>query len=117
MAEPYLTDLTTLTQQIAQTQNLSSITCKHFFSGAAAYVEGQIFMSLSPAGLALKLPDIQRDQILQQGGKPLKYFPKAPIKKDYAVLSDAQREDTETFLKLLDMSRKYVLEMATKEST
>ena len=54
---------------------------KHFFSGAASYIDNVMFASLTPVGLALKLPDKYRVDLLQQGVAPLRYFPKAPIKK------------------------------------
>jgi TfoX/Sxy family transcriptional regulator of competence genes len=87
VAAPYLGELEALLGEL----NLglpgdAEITCKHFFSGAAAYADGKIFMSLTPVGLALKLPDETRQALLARGGKPLRYFPKAPVKKDYVVL-------------------------------
>lgn len=69
------------------------IECKHFFSGAAAYVNGQIFMSLTTVGLALKLPERDRDSLMNEGAKPLKYFPKAPVKKKYVVLPGTLVDD------------------------
>lgn len=69
------------------------LTCKHFFSGAAAYANGRICISLTPAGLAMKLPEESRARLRQDGGKALRYFPKAPIKKDYVVLPPAIRDD------------------------
>ena len=83
MAEPYLTELKTILARLSEPDNIAS---KHFFSGAAAYVEGRIFMSLSPAGLALKLPEQDRQALIDLGGTPLQYFAKAPVKKDYIVL-------------------------------
>ncbi len=65
-----------------------SIEYKHFFSGAAAYTRGKIFMTLTPAGLALKLLDADCTELLAAGGKPLRYFPKAPIKKNYVVVPE-----------------------------
>ena len=50
-------------------------------------------MTLTPIGVALKLPQGARNKLLAQGAKPLKYFPKAPIKKDYVVLPDAMVTD------------------------
>ncbi len=64
----------------------ADIACKHFFGGAAAYLDGRIFMTLTPVGLALKLPRDDRDGLIDQGGKPLRYFPRAPVKKHYVVL-------------------------------
>lgn len=59
---------------------------KHFFSGAAAYADGRIYLSLTTVGLAIKLPDDARETLLADGATPLRYFPKAPIKKQYVVL-------------------------------
>ena len=66
-----------------------AIECKHFFSGAATYFNGQVFMTLTPAGLALKLSEQDRTQLTALGAVPLRYFPNAPIKKDYIVLPDS----------------------------
>lgn len=87
MAEPYLKELQSLVERfvLRQGENLE-IECKHFFSGAAAYENGHIFMSLTPAGLALKLPERDRNALMSEGATPLKYFPKAPVKRDYVVL-------------------------------
>lgn len=65
------------------------IVVKHFFSGAALYVNGTIRASWSPVGLAFKLPDVQVDRLLR-GGKaiPLKYFPKGHVKPGYALFED-----------------------------
>ena len=67
---------------------------KDFFSGAAAYANGKIFMTLTPVGLAIKLPEEIREKLLK-GGKvrKLRYFPKAPIKKDYVVLPKSMMDD------------------------
>ncbi len=69
------------------------IACKHFFSGAAAYANGHIFMTLTPAGLALKLPARARARLLASGGAPLRYFPDGPIKKDYVVVPEPLAKD------------------------
>ena len=94
MAEPYLTRLQDLIASCGP--NLpgnGEIVCRHFFSGAAAYCGGVMFMSLSPAGLALKLPERERTALLAEGGKPLRYFPNAPVKRDYVVLPAAVSDD------------------------
>ena len=87
MAEPYLSELRAIVERLrAQDDGLPDVSCKHFFSGAAAYVGGQIFMSLSPVGLALKLSEADCTALFKQGATPLHYFPKAPAKQGYAVL-------------------------------
>ncbi len=70
-----------------------AIECKHFFSGAAAYVGGQIFMTLTPMGLALKLSKRDRARLAALGATPLRYFANAPIKKDYVVLPETIASD------------------------
>jgi len=47
---------------------------------------GSIVASLTPVGLAFKLPDETRDRLLSSGhAAPLRYFPKVPIKRDYVL--------------------------------
>ncbi len=87
MAEPYLANLRNTIERASLSKAVrSQLLCKHFFSGAACYFDGTIFMSLTPVGLALKLSEDDRKTAFAKGAKPLKYFPKAPVKKDYAVL-------------------------------
>ncbi len=94
MAQPYLDDLTALLARVPQAgATAPEIACKHFFSGAAAYADGVIFMTLTPAGLALKLCEADCAALLEQGARPLQYFPNAPVKKDYVVLADEMRDD------------------------
>lgn len=90
MAAPFLDDLRDLLGALpaGATGDGAAIMCKHFFSGAAAYVAGQIFMSLSPAGLALKLPPEQCRRLRGEGATQLQYFSGSPIKKDYVVLPE-----------------------------
>ena len=59
---------------------------KPFFGGAAAYVNGKICLSFSKVGFAVKLPAAECQQLLQDGAQPLRYFPRAPIKKEYVIL-------------------------------
>ena len=94
MAQPYLDDLEALLARLAPARDeRPAITLKHFFSGAAAYADGVIFVSLSPAGLALKLAPALGDALREEGATSLRYFPKAPVKKDYVVLPEALRRD------------------------
>ena len=80
---------------------------KHFFGGAAAYVDGRIFATLSRLGLALKLPEDTRSALLNDGAKPLQYFPKAPIKKDYVVLPEGMSKEGATLAPLFAESLRY----------
>ena len=86
--------------------------CKHFFSGAAIYADGRICMSLTTVGFALKLPEEARNTLLkEQGAKPLRYFPKAPIKKDYVILPKAMLKDMRMLRRWVRVSIEYVLSL------
>ena len=105
MAEPWLRDLRSLLERAAPNLDpAAAIECKHFFSGAAAYAGGRIFMSLTPAGLALKLPAEARQQLMEAGAGPLRYFPKGPIKKDYVVLPEAIARDDDALAPWIEQS-------------
>ena len=66
-------------------------------------------MTLSPAGLALKLPAQQRDQLLAEDATPLRYFAKAPIKKEYVVLPETMARDDIAMVLLMESSVCFVL--------
>jgi len=88
MAEPHLRELRSIVERACVMSEIAAeISCRHFFSGAAAYVDGHIFMTLTTVGLALKLPEDDRRMLFGKGAKPLRYFAKAPVKKDYALLT------------------------------
>ncbi len=64
----------------------TSFECKHFFGGAALYVNKKICITLTPAGLAVKLPLQTRESLFQKNiAIPLRYFSGGPVKKDYAL--------------------------------
>lgn len=83
MAEPYLADLTRLIE--SNSGLTDDVVCKHFFSGAAAYVDGKVFATLTPVGIAFKLPQTRCETLLSEDGMPLRYFPAAPVKRDYVL--------------------------------
>lgn len=89
MAKIYLERLTALlAPTLAALPAHITLEIKHFFSGAAVFADGRICISLTSVGLAMKLPEDDRARLMQDGGKPLQYFPKAPIKKQYVVLAE-----------------------------
>ncbi len=95
MAKEYLDKLEALLQPVTRAlpPNLE-FTFRHFFGGAAAYAEGSICITLTTAGLALKLPEDARSELTKLGAKPLRYFPSGPIKKDYVVVPQSLKDDT-----------------------
>jgi len=87
MAKEYLEKLSAFIAKagIGGADNIH-LECKHFFSGAALYADGRICVSLTPAGLAIKLPEKTKTALLKTNkAVPLQYFPGSPIKKDYAL--------------------------------
>ena len=111
MAKEYLEKLTEILNRATARRFLNvKFECKHFFNGAAVYADGRICISLTPAGFALKLPEEPRNILLQKKStKSLRYFPKAPIKRDYVVLPDSMLRDTKTLHSLIKLTVEYVL--------
>ena len=69
-------------------QRVGVLEARHFFSGAAVYRDGTIVASLTPVGLAFRVPTEIRDALLDSGKAiPLRYFPNSPIKRDYVLFS------------------------------
>lgn len=87
MAAPYLMELGELVG-VSLGSDAEQITCKHFFSGAAAYLDDRILATLSPVGLAVKLNDASCKRELGGQGVPLRYFPNSPIKRNYVLFQD-----------------------------
>ena len=89
MAEPYLSQLSDLVDELGLEQRTPFVLeCRHFFGGAALYIDGTICASLTPVGLALKLPQPSRDAMFGDGrGSALRYFDGGKVKRDYVVLS------------------------------
>ena len=86
--------------------------CKHFFSGAAVYADGRICLSWTPVGFALKLPEQSRSTLMKErGAKPLRYFPRGPLKKDYVVLPAAMVKDRRVLRRWVKVSIEYVLSL------
>ena len=105
MAEPYLSDLRSIVTRVGSGV---SVVCKHFFAGAAAYVEGRIFVTLTPVGLAFKMAEAVREALLEAGGTPLRYFPAAPIKRECVLFTDPDLLDERRLTSLMSQSISHV---------
>lgn len=112
MSKEYLQELTTLLKATTSGRKNAKLECKHFFGGAAVYANGKICMSLTPVGLAIKLPEASRTTLVKERGvQPLRYFPKGPVKKEYVVLPQAMVEDAKTLRRWVNASIDYVLSL------
>jgi len=110
MAKEYLDKLTVFIEKAtADGFEDVDIECKHFFSGAAVYVEKKICISLTPVGLAIKLPEETKNKLFKNNQAiPLRYFPSGPIKKDYALFPGGITKSTQTLRKYVKQSIAYV---------
>ena len=113
MAKEYVEKLSAFIEKaMADCSENISLECKHFFSGAALYVQQRICVSLTPIGLAIKLPEKTRDKLLKsKKAIPLRYFPSGPIKKDYVLFPGGVGKGGKTLHKYVKESIKYVLTM------
>jgi len=89
MAKEYLEKLSIFIDMVAATcAEETSLECRHFFSGAALYVNNKICTTLTPGGLAIKLPESTRTNLFRNNQAiPLRYFSGGPVKKEYALFS------------------------------
>ena len=110
MAEPYLVLLDDLVGELELGgAGRLSLECRHFFGGAALYADGRICASLTPVGLAVKLPPASRQAMLADGrGRPLRYFDGGKVKREYVVLSEAVAADLSAVRELFVTSFQYV---------
>lgn len=92
MAKIYLEKLSKLISDLnIESQSGSPIELKHFFSGAALYLDGSIRASWSPVGLAFKLGEPEVDALIKKGDAiALRYFPNGHVKKGYALFENPE---------------------------
>ncbi|MBC8240756.1 MAG: TfoX/Sxy family protein [Alphaproteobacteria bacterium] len=85
------------------------ISYKSVFGAVGAYANGHIFMSSGKFGVALKLAEDTCAALIAAGaGKPLKYFEKGHIKRNYVVLSGCVLKDKARAQALLRQSAAFV---------
>ena len=111
MAKIYLDKLSDLLNKVYPKKpgNVKLIV-KHFFSGAAVYANGKICITLTPVGFAIKLPEEFIIKLKKEKGvKSLRYFPKAPIKKEYVILPESKLKDLAKLKSLIQTSINYVI--------
>lgn len=87
MAREYVEKLSGLVSELNLEADIAApVQTKHFFGGAALYVNGRICASWSPVGLAFRLTEAEVADLIGSGrAKPLRYFPEGHVKKGYAV--------------------------------
>ena len=87
-----------------------NLRCKHFFTGAAAYVHNKIFCTYTPSGIAIKLSLEEREKLLKlEKGSELRYFPNAPVKKEYIILNRKIIENIEELHYWIKIAMNYVI--------
>lgn len=113
MVKKYLDPLSELMKKIDSTKFKNiDLKCKHFFSGAAVFANGKICITLTPSGLAMKLPEKHRNQLLKnKDAKPLHYFPGSPIKKEYVVFPKDIKNNLRSLRYWVKISVEYVISL------
>lgn len=111
MAKEYFEKLSAFMEGAASARNKNvNLEIKHFFSGAALYAEKRICISLTPVGLAIKVPEKAKDKLLKdKKAVPLRYFPKGPIKKGYVLFPGGVEKGGRALHTYVSESIEYVL--------
>jgi len=111
MANQYVEKLIALMDRVQpKLPHGKAIEVKPFFGGAAGYVDRHIFISLTKVGLALKLPEEDREKLFRsKRAKKMRYFPKAPVKKQYALMSKNVLKSRRSIGRWIDKSLVFVL--------
>jgi len=72
------------------------------------YRRVRIFVTSGRFGIALKLPPQSVQRLLEEpGAKPLRYFPKGHVKRDYVVVPASVLDDGPAIKKLVGQSIRY----------
>jgi hypothetical protein len=110
MAKIYLEKLSNLITKLKLEEEISKpIEAKHYFSGAALYIDKTMCASWSPVGLAFKLPEKEVEKLINQGKAiPLKYFTKGHVKKGYALFKNPDEENPSYWKKYFKNAAKLV---------
>ena len=110
MAKLYFDKLSKLVENLNIAAVVAApIEVKHFFSGAALYINETLCVSWSPVGLAFKLFEADTKKLINSGKAiPLKYFPKGHIKKGYALFESPDEIKLSHWLKYFKLSAKQV---------
>ncbi len=113
MAQEYLEKLSVFIEKAAPIYAQKySFECRHFFSGAALYVDRRICITLTPGGLAVKLPQATRESLFQNRlAIPLRYFAQGPVKKEYALFAQGIENADETLADYVKEGINYVLSL------
>lgn len=111
MAQEYFKKLLSLIERLNIEKDAGqTVEVKHFFSGAALYVNNTLCASWSPVGLAFKLPEKEVSHLINSGeARPLKYFPKGHVKKAYALFEAPETSKPERWEAYLIKAIKGVL--------
>lgn len=107
MAKEYWEKLSRLVEELnLEAEMALAFQTRHFFSGAAIYINGTMCASWSPVGLAFRLPEAEVVKLIRSGrARPLQYFPNGRVKKGYALFEAPD-------LREQDQWKKYFIEAA-----
>lgn len=87
----------------------NAFTFKNSFGAVVGYIDDNLFIASGKFGIALKLPGQTIIKLFEEKkARPLKYFEKGHVKKDYAVLSNVVLADPAQIKKLINKSILFV---------
>ncbi|RYG62624.1 TfoX family protein [bacterium] len=92
------------------------LTFRRMFGGICAYFNGRVFALITKLGLALKLREKHREQLLEEGGQIVQFGPDGPVMKNYIFVPEKLWAEESQFEAWAERSVKYVLELPPPKS-
>jgi TfoX/Sxy family transcriptional regulator of competence genes len=92
------------------------LTFIRMFGGMCAHFNGRVFAFITKLGLALKLPEKYREQLLEAGGQIVQFGLDGPVFKSYVFVPEKLWADETQFEVWAERSVAYVLELPPPKS-
>lgn len=91
-----------------------AVTVRPMFGNVSAFVNGNMFMGVFGSDLFLRLPEVDREAITEEGGGPFEPMPGRPM-RDYVMLPAAWRDDPDRLRDWVARSLDHAEELPPKE--
>ncbi len=90
------------------------VTVRPMFGQVSAFVHGNMFMGLFGAEVVLRLPDDEREQVTDAGGRPFEPMPGRRM-TGYVIVPEAWRDQLDTLSSWVDRALTFAEQLPPKQ--